>query len=177
MPGTVMLIGGDEFGERSQRLNEELVRLAGRESPRVLILPVAAENPGKVARNGIRCLAELGASAEWAMADARSVSDHSSVPLTGIETAHVIYLPDGSPLDVVSALANSEALAKVRRSWNDGRVLAASGASGMGLCDLYWDGGVWEAGLGLLKGIVVMPHHEVTIGRFSAERLREGLSP
>lgn len=170
-----MLLGGDEFGPRSQPLNQAILRLTGKDSPRVVILPVAAENPGKVARTGINTLNMLGASAEWTLAGAKSVSDQSSVPLTGIETAHAIYLPDGGPLDATTALANTEALAKVRRAWASGTILAASAAGAMALCDHYWDGGLWEPGLGLLKGIVVLPHHEMVIGRFSTDRLRQGL--
>jgi hypothetical protein len=45
----------------------------------------------------------------------------------------------------------------------------------MALCDYYWDSGAWEKGLGMLKGIVVIPHYEHIAGRFSPERLRENL--
>ena len=107
------------------------------------------------------------------IADAATANDPTeSAPM---ESAHIVYLTDGNPLDAVTNLAGSEALAKLGRAWQRGVVLAASGAAAMALCDLYWDSGVWEKGLGLLKGIVVLPHHEFLAGRFSADRLRQDL--
>ncbi|SRR5260221_9740715 len=175
MPGTVVLSGGDEFSPRSQPLNEALLRLTGKPEPHVVIVPIAADNPGKVARTGIYCLSALGAHVEWTMTDSESVSDRASVPLTSIETAHALFLPDGNPLSAITGLTKTEALAKIRRTWDRGAVLAASGAGAMALCDLFWDSGEWEQGLGLLKGIVILPHYELMIGRFSAERLRRDL--
>lgn len=175
MPGPLILIGGSEFSPETNPVNQAVLRAGRQPLPRVVIMPSAArDNPRKAARSGESALSKLGARIEVVMiADPETANDPlASAPL---EAAEVIYLTDGSPLDAVEILAGSEALNRLRRAWNGGTVLAASGASAMALCDLYWNGGSWEKGLGLLQGIVVLPHFEFVIGRFSAARLRQDL--
>lgn len=175
MPGPLVLIGGSEFSPESITVNQAVLRAAGQPLPRVAVVPVAArDNPRKAGRGGESALSKLGARIEVVM-----IADHitASDPLASapFETSEVIYLTDGSPLDAVETLVGSEALNRLRRAWDSGTVLATSGASAMALCDLYWDGVSWEKGLGVLQGIVVLPHFEFVAGRFSALRLRQGL--
>ena len=175
MAGSVILSGGNDFSPEGNALVKAVLSLARQPDPRLIVVPVAAtDNPRRAARNSTGAFSALGAKAEPVLiADAATANDPTeSAPL---ESAHIVYLTDGNPLDAVTILAGSEALAKLGRAWQRGVVLAASGAAAMALCDLYWDSGVWEKGLGLLKGIVVLPHHEFLAGRFSAARLRQDL--
>ena len=177
MPGPVVLCGGNEFDEASLPVNKALLRLSKQKQPHVVIVPAAAaDNPRRATKSGIGYLSALHARAEAAMIASANAAD-VAVLSAALETADVIYLPDGNPLDAVEGLANSEALARMRYFWEQGTILAASGASAMALCDRYWDSGQWEKGLGLFKGIVVLPHHELVVGRFSGARLRQGLPP
>jgi cyanophycinase-like exopeptidase len=172
---SVVLIGGNEFAEESDALNKAILRLAGKAAPRVLIVPVAAtDNPRKAARSGVGHFNALRAASDAAMITDRGTAD-DPVASAPMETADVIYLTDGNPASVVEILGDSEALAKLRRALERGSVLAASGAAAMALCDLYWDSGVWEKGLGVVKGIVVLPHYEFIAGRLSPDRLRQDL--
>ncbi len=175
MAGSVILSGGNDFSPEGNALVKAVLSLASQPNPRLVVVPVAAtDNPRRAARNSTGAFSALGARAEPVLiADAVTANDPTeSAPL---ESAHIVYLTDGNPLDAVTSLAGSEALAKLGRAWQRGVVLAASGAAAMALCDFYWDSGVWEKGLGLLKGIVVLPHHEFLAGRFSAARLRQDL--
>jgi cyanophycinase-like exopeptidase len=175
MPGPLVLIGGEEFSSDTNPLNQALLRAAAQPLPRAAIVPAAArDNPRKASRSGESALSKLGSRIEVVMiADPATANDPlASAPF---ETTDVIYLTDGSPLGAVEILAGSEALNRLCRAWDSGTVLALSGASAMALCDLYWNGSSWDKGLGVLHGIVVLPHFEYVVGRFSAARLRQGL--
>jgi len=176
MPGAIVLNGGNEFAAESNALNKAMLDLTSRRPVQLVVVPMGANNPRKAAQQGIRYFRTFGIQAESILfpdAEAANVANLSAA----MESADVIYLTDGNPLDAVRIFADTEAFAKLRRAWERGVIIAASGAGAMALCDLYWDSGVWEKGLGLLKGIVVIPHQELVAGRFSGERLRQGLPP
>lgn len=174
MPGSVMLIGGNEFGAENNTLLKRLLHATRQEAPRVAVMPTAADNPRKAARQAVGALNALGAKAEPVMiADSAIASDPAAS--AALESVQIVYLTDGNPLALIEALTGTEALARLERSLANGAVLAASGAAAMALCDYYWDSGLWEKALGVLKGIVVLPHHEMIAGRFNATRLRVGL--
>lgn len=152
-----------------------MLRQSRERVPTLVIIPVAAtDNPRKSVKAGVRYFDSLGARTEYAM-----VVDADTADLGGqaaaVERADVIYLSDGNPFDAVKGLRNTEALGKILTVWHAGGVLAGCGAGAMALCERYWDSGVWEQGLGVLSGIAVLPHHQAITGRFSAERLRQGL--
>ncbi len=175
MARPVVLSGGAEFAPESNPLDRALLRLSGQRSPHVVIVPVAAvNNPRRAVRSGVRYFDALGARAEYVMvvdADTADLGGHAA----DLEHAHIIYLTDGSPLDTVTGLQGTETLSILRRAWESGMVLAACGAGAMALCEFYWDSGIWEPGLGLLTGFVVLPHHEIVSARFTPERLRKDL--
>lgn len=176
MPGVVALDGGNEFAPENQAIYAEIHRTTGLSTPRLVILPTAAtDNPRKAARSAHAFFRRLGYESEYIMTAGEESADdlQAAFPL---ERAHAIYLTDGNPLDAVRNFTGSETLAKAQRAWQSGAILMACGASAMALCDFYWDSGAWEHGLGLLKGIVALPHHERLSARFSAEKLRAGLS-
>lgn len=174
MPGRVMLIGGNEFGRESTPLLSRLLRAAGPDAPRVTVLPTAADNPRKAARQAVGALNALGAKAAPVMiADATIASDPAAS--AALESTQIVYLTDGNPLALVEALKGTETLARLQHAWANGVMLAASGAGAMALCDYYWDSGLWEKALGVLKRMVVLLHHEMIAGRFNAVRLRTGL--
>ncbi len=177
MAGSVLLSGGNDFSPEGSALIKAIFRLVHKAQPRMVVVPVAAtDNPRKASRNSTGAFNALGARAEIAMiTDAATAND--PVVSAAMESTDVIYLTDGNPFDAVESLAGSEALAKLGRAWQRGVVLVGSGAGAMALCDYYWDSGLWTPGLGLLAGIVVLPHYQFVAGRFSADRLRHELPP
>ncbi len=175
---SVVLSGGAEFEPESNELNRAGLRLTRQRSPHVVIVPVAAvENPRRTVRAGERYFDSLGARTEHVMVVTAENADRGerAVQASAMEHADVIYLTDGSPLDAVKALQGTEAFAILRRAYEAGVVLMACGASAMALGAYYWDGGVWEPGLGLFRGIAILPHHENISARFSPTRLRQTL--
>jgi len=180
----VVLLGGEEFTDATEAVSRMMLQLSIRRFshdrkrlPNVVIVPIAArENTRRIVRAGSRQLSLWGARVEHVMSADSDTAD-GAVHIAALERADLICLPDGSPLDAVQALQNTQALTLMGRAWASGALLMASGASAMALCAQYWDGGVWEHGLDLLHNLAVLPHHETIAARFSAERLRRDLPP
>jgi cyanophycinase len=175
MPGAIVLDGGNSLSPESNSLYREIFRLTGQSQSYIVVVPVAAvDNPRKAVRGAVAFFKTLGFNAEHVM-----ITDHDTAQAKGaaapLEHTNVIYLTDGNPMHAVDSLRDTETLAALQRAWERGAVIAAEGAGAMILCDLYWDSGVWEKGLGLLKGIVVLPHFERLSGRFPTARLRKDL--
>jgi cyanophycinase-like exopeptidase len=174
LTGSLVLCGGSEFEPNSLPISRAILQLVKSRDQRVSIIPVAADNPRKVSKTGLGHFRSLNVTAESILAsDSEALNDASISTL--IETTHVIYLSDGNPLGAVEMLRDTETYKKVTHYWKSGTILAVSGASAMALCDYYWDSGAWEQGLGLIKGLVVIPHFQYIVGRFSAERLLKDL--
>src|SRR5258708_21784959 len=175
MPGIVALCGGNEFEADTKGFNKAVLRAARTDKPQVVILPAAfPDNPRKAGKAGVGALSAIGARAEAILIADRATANDSQLAAP-IETAQVIYLADGNPLAAVETLRETETLRHLEHRWQQGAILAASGAAAMALCELYWDAGVWESGLGLLKGIAVLPHYAHIARRFSPERLLKDL--
>jgi cyanophycinase-like exopeptidase len=117
---------------------------------------------------------KLGASPSFTMVVDEETAESGEKAVT-LENCDAIYLTDGSPLDAVQALKGSSALKTIKIAWGRGAVLAACAASAMALCEYYWDGGVWESGIGILKKLAILPHHQAVAGRFTHARLSQGL--
>lgn len=175
MSKQIFLSGGAEFDDATIPVDKAMIALTRISFPTLVIVPAAAAAHAKrTVRAGMHYFSKLGASPAFTMVvdDATAESGEKSVTL---ENCDAIYLTDGSPLDAVQTLKGSSALKIMQTSWNRGAVLAACAASAMALCEFYWDGGVWESGLGVLKKLAVLPHHQVVAGRYSYTRLRAGL--
>jgi len=160
MPGLIILVGGNEFRPECEAMDRSLLARIGT-NPRVIILPTAAarENPGLAAENGIRHFKRLGARAEAAMVvDPATAQDGKWLGL--IQKADLVYLAGGDPVHLLETLRNSAAWEAARDVWERGRSLAGSSAGAMILGGRMWAPGEgWRAGLALLPGIAVVPHH------------------
>jgi cyanophycinase len=87
-----------------------------------------------------------------------------------VKGAPFVYVADGSPLHLRSALKGSQLWDVIVGAYRSGGVLAASGAGATVICDPMVDprGGAYTVGLGLVRGIAVFPYHGTT-----AEHLRD----
>ncbi len=180
MTGRVLLSGGVEFTPEHEAVDRVWMRLSEARAPHVVLLPVAVDDHlVSVVRTARRHFSRLGVQLEVARAHGSGESSADSATLRplndALEGAHALYLPDGNPIAALTALRTGKTAALVYRACTSGVSLVACGASAMALCEVVWDGGGWEIGLGLLHGLAVLPHHERLAARFSAERLRQGL--
>ncbi len=155
------LIGGDEFRPACDELDRLLLRRAG-PAPRVAILPTAAahERPKLAGENGRRHFERLGAAAEVVPILTRHDADDERLAraLAGFS---LIYLTGGNPWYLRDTLAGSPAQQALEEALDRGALVAGSSAGAMVLAEhLRGQRGGWEAGLGLVRGIAVLPHHE-----------------
>ena len=178
MAYTVLLSGGAEFTSEHQPLDKRLLRLCHTNTPRIVVITATiGEYQTPAIRAAKRIFGQLGAEVEFAAVGDMSHALYDQRPLAdALDGARAVYFSDGNPLSLITALCQGDAIAKLQQAFAAGVVLAACGAGAMALCEQFWDGGVWEAGVGILHGIAVLPHHERIAKRFPAERLRRGLA-
>jgi cyanophycinase len=167
--GTLALVGGGEWAPGSEDLDRVLLSASG--GTEVVVLPTAAayEQPSEVAERAIAWFEKLGATVRPVMVLNRRDADNDA-NVKAVKSAAFVYLSDGSPLHLRSALKGSQLWDVVVGAYRNGGVLAASGAAATVICDPMVDprGGAYTVGLGLVRGVAVFPYHGTT-----AEHLRD----
>ena len=188
MPGTIALVGGDEFRVGCEEMDREVMRASGRHSPekgnpaRVIIIPTAAvTGPAKAANDGVTHFAALGGQASQLMVlESEHANDEAFVaPVTD---ADVVYFTGGNPDHLLATLRGSALLRRLTEGLERGLALGGSSAGAMVMGSvmrrppLYdGDGGGdrWVEGLGIAPNICVLPHHERRNPAEVASGLRE----
>lgn len=161
MAGRIALVGGDEFRASCRGMDAELLAATGVAKPRVVVVPTAAamERPELAAANGARHFNGLGADAEPLMAlTADDANDEALV--AAADAADMVYLTGGNPAYLMGALAGSRLAEALRAALDRGAIVAGSSAGAMALGERMRFRGEWSEGLGLARGIAVLPHHE-----------------
>ncbi|MHB1986394.1 MAG: Type 1 glutamine amidotransferase-like domain-containing protein [Acidimicrobiales bacterium] len=158
--GLLALVGGGEWQDGAD-FDAELLERSG--TKEVLVLPTAAayQRPERAVEWARRWFARLGATVRPLMVLAHSdaLGEASS---RAVSEAAFIYIGGGSPLHLLSVLKDSSLFEALSGAWRDGAVLAASSAGAMVLCDPMVDprGGALTVGLGLVKHLAIVPHHQ-----------------
>ena len=167
MSGTIALHGGGEFLAGDEPFLREILALAPRwDGPvRIAVVPTAAARgrPALAAANGVEAFTRLAAAAEVPVqavavmvVDAASAADEELAAT--LAAANLIHLPGGDP-DLIPALyPGTRAWNAIREAVAGGTVLAGASAGAMALAEVTWTPGGLVAGLGLVPGIVVVPH-------------------
>lgn len=188
--GPIALHGGGEFLPGDERFLDELLEVAGRaarvraiaalssgldvaghafpsDAVRVAILPTAASRgrPDQVAALAAEAFeARAQASGHPIKVGIARVVDEDSADdpdvAEVIASADLAYLPGGDP-DIVPGLlywtVAGEALAAAHKR---GTVIAGASAGAMGLADWSWTSHGGIRGLGLVHGVIVVPHYD-----------------
>jgi cyanophycinase len=159
-PGTLALVGGGEWTKPCRDLDARLLEASG--GAEVLVLPSAAafEHPERVVERAAAWFEALGAGVRGLMVlNRRDAKDAANV--AAVRGARFVYIADGSPLHLRSVLKGSALYDALVREYQDGGVIAASGAGATVLCDPMVDprGGAYTVGLGLVSGLAVFPYH------------------
>ncbi len=166
--GTLALIGGGEWHDGCRELDAELLARAGDE---VVVLPTAAafEHPERVVARATEYFSGLGASVRG-LSVLRRADAEDRANVSGVSDAGFVYIADGSPLHLRSALKDSALFEAIVTAYRKGSVLAASGAGATVLCDPMVDprGGAYTVGLGVVRDLAVFPYHGT-----AADHLRE----
>jgi cyanophycinase len=167
--GTLALVGGDEWTDPCDALDQLLLERSKRRE--VVVLPTAAafENPEKVLARAVAWFGSRDAEVRGlAVLNRRDAENDANV--AAVRDAPFLYIADGSPLHLRSVLMGSALYGAIVQAHSAGAVLAASGASATVLCDPMVDprGGAYTVGLGIVQGLAVFPYHGT-----AAEHIRE----
>jgi cyanophycinase len=156
--GILGLVGGGEWTEGCD-FDAALLEAAG--TDRVVVLPTAAafERPERTVLAAAQWFEKLGAEVEGVMVGSHADAQDDGVAAV-VRAARLLYLSDGSALHLRSVLRNSKVFAALRAAWQDGAVVAGSGAGASVLTDPMVDprGGALTVGLGLVEHLAVVPH-------------------
>jgi cyanophycinase len=158
--GTLALVGGGEWSDGCDGLDESLLEVSG--GTEVVVVPTAAafEGATAVAERAIAWFEKLGATVRPVMVVNRRDADNDA-NVKAVKGASFVYLSDGSPLHLRSAIKGSQLWDVIVNAYRSGGVLAASGAGATVVCDPMVDprGGAYTVGLGLVRGLAVFPYH------------------
>jgi len=167
--GTLVLVGGGEWGEGCRELDAELLATSG--ASEVLVLPTAAafEHADRVVERATAYFESLGAKVTPLMVLRRAEADDAELT-DAVRKARFVYVADGSPLHLRSVLKGSKLWESMLAAYHAGGVLAASGAGATLVCDPMVDprGGAYTVGLGVVSDLAVFPYHGT-----AADHLRE----
>ena len=158
--GPLALVGGGEFTDGCV-FDRGLLDAAG--GAEVLVLPTAAayEHPGRLVDRAVAWFASLGGTARG-LDVLRRPDALDPAKVAEVRSAKFVYLVGESPMHLRSVLKDTPMWEALVAAWQDGAVLAGSGAGAMALCDPMVDprGGAFTLGLGLIGGLTVIPEFE-----------------
>ncbi len=172
MTGTIALVGGGPFVANDE-LDRRLLAAAG--ADRALVLPTAEafEDPGALVGAAMRWAERLGVDVEALMVLQRHDAEDDGAADV-VRAARAVWLVGDSSMHLRSALKETPLLVAIRAVLDGGGVVAAVGPSAAALCDPMLDqrGGAFTLGLGLVRGVAIIPGVET----WSEERLSRTLS-
>jgi cyanophycinase-like exopeptidase len=169
--GPIGLHGGGEFMPGDEpfllALLEAAPPAADGGAVSVVVVPTAAarHRPDATARHGREAIERVAAGAgrrvnvETALiVDTETAND--PVLADRLATADVIYLPGGDPDLLPGLMRDSLAWRSIRGAHARGAVIAGACAGAMALGPRTWTPHGWLNGLGLVHGLVVVPHYD-----------------
>ena len=162
MAGRIALVGGDEFRDGCEPMDEAILAATGKSAPVTLIVPTAAafERPDIAAQNGVRHFTSLGADAHTLMALDRDDAMDAGLA-SEISSADLVYLTGGNPTHLLETISESTLLNSIASALERGAVLAGSSAGAM-VMGSWMRFREWRRALGIADGIATLPHHERT---------------
>lgn len=179
MAGYILLAGGAEFGGLMSQCDLRALALAGGREARVSIIPTAAAPSQRhqyVGTNGIHWFRSLGARYVDSLPIINRVTANDPVTAKQIRQSRLIYFVDGFMGYLHRSLENTLCWQAVLDAYEDGAVIAGSGAGAMVLGQYFYDPAVRHIsnGLGLLSNVCILPHHN-QFGWGWVERLKQAL--
>lgn len=189
MPGPLALVGSGEFLPVMDETDLALLaRIGGPTAARVVVLPTASglEEPSSPERwmsLGLDHFKRLGAQADAVEILTREDA-HDRRWLSTLAGANFFYFSGGSPQHLIETLAGSPAWKTIRARHQDGAVLAGCSAGAMALGGLTSGPHAlrsnpevtWLPALGLLPGLIVLPHFDRLIHYIGEQALRRAIA-
>jgi cyanophycinase len=177
MPGPVALVGAGEFLAPMAEFDRGLLEATARPRPRVVILPTASAPDGEAtfrtwADMGVEHFSALGAEVEPVLVR-NAFEGHDAAALQAIGEADLVYLSGGHPRHLLRVLRESPLGDALAAAHARGAVVAGCSAGAMVIAGRTMSFRAvpklripipfllgWPAGLGLARGIVVLPHYD-----------------
>ena len=157
MTGVIALAGGGPFVANDD-LDRRLLAAAG--ADRVVVLPTADafEEPAALVRSSMPWAERMGVVPEALMVLQRHDAEDEGAAAV-IRGARAVWLVGDSSMHLRSTLKETPVLAALDVVLAAGGVVAAVGSSAAALCDPMLDqrGGAFTLGLGLVRGVAVVP--------------------
>jgi len=157
--GTLVLVGGGEFGEGLRGLDASLLESLGADEVAVLPTAAAFERPERAVANAVAHFEALGAKVREVPVLGRPDA-YDPAHVEAIRSARLTYLTGGSPLHLRSVLKETPLWTALLEAWRSGAAIVGSSAGAMVLGDPMVDprGGAFTLGLGLVENVAVVPH-------------------
>lgn len=164
--GPIALVGGNEFLPPARELDEFLLNLAGAKEVAVVPTAAALMNPERSIATARRHFKHLGAKVSQVMVLNQKDGEDPRYA-EQVRGSRFIYLTGGNPRRTAKIFRGSPFWQTLLHANSEGAVLAGSSAGAMILCERMlvprWKKA--EEGLGLLRGSLVLPHHDAWIRR------------
>ena len=172
MAGTIALVGGGPF-RANDALDRQLLRAA--QADRVVVLPTADafEAPGELVAAAMTWGERIGVEIDALMVMQRHDAEAAGAA-SAVRDARAVYLVGDSSMHLRSVLKETSVFAALGDVLAGGGLLVAVGSCAAAVCDPMLDqrGGAFTLGLGLVRGMAVIPEAET----WSEERLQRTLS-
>jgi cyanophycinase len=166
--GPLALIGGGEWTEGCT-FDRLLIEATG--ATEVLVVPAAAayEHPERVMEKATTWFREMGVAVRELPVLTRSDAENPA-HADEVINAKLVYVSDGSPLHLRSVLKDSVLWTALVKAWRTGTGVACSAAAATVFGDPMVDprGGTFTLGLGIARGLAVVPQWE----RWTGDRAR-----
>ena len=181
MSGPIALHGGAEFTAGDEPFLVALLNAVAVRPLRIVIVPTAGARgrPNSVVDFGRRALERVAGDARIdvdihsaLVVDAASAND--SVVTSALADANVVYLPGGDPDLIPRIFRDSLAWRLIRDAQERGAAIAGASAGAMALGPLTWTPESLVEGLGIVHGLIVVPHFD-TIDLAGYEIQRDAL--
>ena len=161
-------------------VDRSLLTATGRARPRVAILPTASWPDGedvfrRWAEMGVEHFTALGAEVEPVLVRDRFDADDEA-HAQAIGEADLVYLSGGKPGHVSEALLGTAVGEALVAAHDRGATIGGCSGGAMTITARHWDTRArrlfwplrWRAGLGLVRGAVVIPHYDAFPEAFAA---------
>lgn len=157
MTGPLALVGGLPWTEGCT-FDQDLLDISGADEVVVIPAGAAYENPAALVARAVSWFGALGVRVnEVPVLTRRDAFDGDLAQV--VRASRFVYLPGTSPMHLRSVLKDTPLFDAMAAAWQDGGVLAGSGAGTDVLCDPMVDsrGGAFTVGLGVVPGMAAIP--------------------
>jgi cyanophycinase len=179
-PGTLALVGGDEFHPGNEEQDRVLAAAAGPGPAFVVPTAAARQGPEQAVATATRWFGQLGLTLEELPVLKRTDANSKDVAEQA-RSGGFFYLVGGDPGLVVQVLIGSRVWRAIFEAWRDGAALAGSSAGSMALCSHTLIRAGWPNrfnrrpldALGVVPNTAVLPHFETFGFRWVESARRE----